>query len=179
MSLAHSPRRSAVCRRPLGQAQHSVTNSSHASSAHELEQTLSELQASNSSRQQLNDTILGALSSPILPVRQGVIVLPLVGLIDDQRAALPTDTRCWQAIERQRAHTLIIDITGVPLVDTHVAGALIQAASAALLGWAPKRCWSGCVRTGPDNCRPGDRSLTPDLARDLESGIRYADSRAH
>lgn len=163
----------------LGQAQHSVSEqqATLVQRGHELEQTLSELQASNSSRQQLNDTIR-ALSSPILPVRQGVIVLPLVGLIDDQRAALLTDTML-QAIERQRAHTLIIDITGVPLVDTHVAGALIQAASAArllgaetvLVGLRPELAQT-IVGLGIDLSHLTSRS-------DLESGIRYADSRAH
>lgn len=161
----------------LGQSQHSISEQQSILQLRkqELEQTLGELQSSNTSRDQLAETIR-ALSSPILPVSQGVIVLPLIGLIDDQRAAILTDTML-HAIEQQHAHTLIIDITGVPLVDTHVAGALIQAAGAArllgaetvLVGLRPELAQT-IVGLGIDLSHLVSRS-------DLESGIQYAISR--
>ncbi len=173
-ALANALRRMQLA---LGQAQRSVMEqqSTLALRAGELEQTLAELRTSNTSRDQLTEAIR-ALSSPVLPIMRGVIVLPLIGLIDDQRAAILTETML-HAIERQHAHTLIIDITGVPLVDTHVAGALIQAAGAArllgaetvLVGLRPELAQT-IVGLGIDLSHLVSRS-------DLESGIRYASSR--
>jgi rsbT co-antagonist protein RsbR len=61
-----------------------------------------------------------------------VLVLPLIGAIDARRA-----TRIIEAlldgIDDHNAHVVIIDITGVPSVDTQVAHSLMQAARAARL----------------------------------------------
>ncbi len=74
------------------------------------------------------------LAAPIVPVMAGVLILPLVGTIDSERARHITDDML-QAIARQRARVLLIDITGVPVVDTMVADLLIRAVrSARLLG---------------------------------------------
>lgn len=74
------------------------------------------------------------LSAPILPILPGVLVAPLIGSLDEERAALFANN-LLAAIERQRARQIIFDITGVPVVDTHVAQTLLRAAAAAgLLG---------------------------------------------
>ncbi len=72
------------------------------------------------------------LGSPILPVYQGILVLPLVGAVDSYRASQVMED-LLQAITDQQADLVIVDITGVPVVDTNVANYLLQAARAAQL----------------------------------------------
>jgi len=96
-----------------------------------LEQTLAELRESIAEREQLSATVR-ELSSPIIPVLEGILVMPLIGVIDSARAALLINT-LLHAIEQRRAGTVIIDVTGVPIIDTQVAQAILQAADAARL----------------------------------------------
>jgi anti-anti-sigma factor len=72
------------------------------------------------------------LSAPVLPVLPGVIVAPLIGAIDSDRAAALAENVLGM-VERLRARHVIFDITGVPVVDTHVAGLLLQTATAVRL----------------------------------------------
>ena len=62
----------------------------------------------------------------------GLLLLPVVGLIDSHRARQMTD-HLLQGIHRFRAKVVVIDITGVAAVDTMVANHLIQAVEAARL----------------------------------------------
>jgi rsbT co-antagonist protein RsbR len=74
------------------------------------------------------------LSTPVLPVTQDALVLPLIGDIDTARSQQIVET-LLNSVQRYRAKWAIIDITGVPLVDTAVANHLIQATQGvALLG---------------------------------------------
>jgi rsbT co-antagonist protein RsbR len=70
------------------------------------------------------------LATPILSVRPGLLILPLIGVIDSQRAAQITED-LLQAIVEHRARAVVLDITGVPAVDSMVANHLIQTAEAA------------------------------------------------
>ncbi len=72
------------------------------------------------------------LSTPVLTLMEGLLLLPVVGVIDSHRAKQMTD-QLLQAIHRQRARVLVIDITGVAAVDTMVANHLVQAVEAARL----------------------------------------------
>lgn len=72
------------------------------------------------------------LSAPIMPVMPGVLVAPVVGNIDTQRAETLT-RNILSAVEQQRTHYVIFDINGVPLVDTQVAQALLQTTMAVQL----------------------------------------------
>ncbi len=72
------------------------------------------------------------LSSPVLPVARGVIVLPLIGTIDTSRAEQILEALLG-GISQYQAQTAIVDITGVPLVDTQVAAYLVRAIQAARL----------------------------------------------
>jgi rsbT co-antagonist protein RsbR len=72
------------------------------------------------------------LSTPILPVHDGVIVVPLVGMIDSQRATQVME-QLLQAINLHQADMVIVDITGVPVVDTGVVNHLVQTARAVRL----------------------------------------------
>lgn len=113
------------------------------------------------------------LSTPIVPMLEGVLVLPLVGSIDTARAGQIMET-LLEAIGQYHAQVVIIDITGVPVVDTGVANHLLQVAQAAgLLG-------AECVLVGisPEVAQT-IVSLGVNLSRiltrrDLQSGVEYA-----
>ena len=79
----------------------------------------------------LQDEIL-ELSTPVIEVWKGVLSLPLIGTMDSHRAHIAME-RVLEAIEQTRAAFVIIDITGVPIVDTDVANHVLQTASAARL----------------------------------------------
>jgi rsbT co-antagonist protein RsbR len=72
------------------------------------------------------------LSTPLIPVYTGVVILPLIGAIDSRRASQIMEG-LLEGISRQQASVVIIDITGVSVVDTNVANYLLQAARAAQL----------------------------------------------
>ncbi len=72
------------------------------------------------------------IGTPILPLYPGVIALPLVGAIDSYRATQVLE-RLLEEISEKQADIVVIDITGVPVVDTGVANYLLQTARAAQL----------------------------------------------
>jgi len=72
------------------------------------------------------------LSTPVLQLREGMLLLPVIGLIDTQRARQLTEG-LLQAIRAQRARVVIMDITGVAAVDSKVANHLLQTVQAARL----------------------------------------------
>ncbi len=71
-----------------------------------------------------------ALSTPVLQIRDQILVLPLIGTIDSARAAQIVEQLLNSIVETQ-ASIVIIDITGVPLIDTAVANHLIKTIQAA------------------------------------------------
>ncbi|MFP4437983.1 MAG: PAS domain S-box protein [Chloroflexaceae bacterium] len=75
---------------------------------------------------------LRELSTPLIPISDEVVLLPLIGTIDTQRAQQIMETLLTGVAEHQ-ATLAILDITGVAVVDTQVAQALIQAAQAVKL----------------------------------------------
>ena len=76
--------------------------------------------------------VIREMSVPVLPLLASTFVMPLVGALDSQRLALMQD-QALRALERSSARQLILDITGVPIVDTEVALGLIQLVQAAQL----------------------------------------------
>lgn len=75
-----------------------------------------------------------ALSTPILQVWEGVLAMPIIGVVDSQRAAAITEA-LLNEITRRRARFAIIDLTGVELVDTATANHFARIVRAAgLLG---------------------------------------------
>jgi rsbT co-antagonist protein RsbR len=75
---------------------------------------------------------LADLLTPLIPISDDVVVMPLIGLMDSRRAQQVMDT-LLTGISARRARVAILDITGVSVVDTMVASSLIQAAKAAKL----------------------------------------------
>ncbi len=72
------------------------------------------------------------LSTPAIAVWQGVLVLPLIGTLDSRRMQNCTE-RTLQRLSKENARVIIIDITGVPVMDTMVANHLISMASSIVL----------------------------------------------
>ncbi len=72
------------------------------------------------------------LSTPIIPIMDGIIVMPLIGSLDSRRAQ-DTMRTLLKGIREQRARVVILDITGVPIVDTGVAAHLDKTIQAARL----------------------------------------------
>ena len=75
---------------------------------------------------------LQELSAPLIPVLEGITVMPLVGTIDTERAKQIMENLLSGAV-KHRSEVVLIDITGVPVVDTMVAHHIIQAANAVRL----------------------------------------------
>jgi anti-anti-sigma regulatory factor len=72
------------------------------------------------------------LSLPVLQVRERLLIIPLVGVIDSVRARQLIETLLG-SIRDRRARGVVIDVTGVPIVDTAIANHLVQACDAAAL----------------------------------------------
>lgn len=72
------------------------------------------------------------ISTPVLQVRERLLIIPVVGLVDTHRARLLTEG-LLRAIRDRRAKGVVMDITGVPIVDSKVANHLAQACEAARL----------------------------------------------
>lgn len=80
----------------------------------------------------LQQSAILELSTPVLQVRQSLLILPIIGIIDSQRAKQLTDT-LLRAIRTNRAKVVVVDITGVAAVDSRVANHLIQTVAASRL----------------------------------------------
>lgn len=79
---------------------------------------------------QAQQAALRELSTPLMPIADGVVAMPIIGVIDTMRAQQIMEA-LLQGIAEHSADIAILDITGVKVVDTQVAGALIRAAQAA------------------------------------------------
>lgn len=75
---------------------------------------------------------LRELSTPLIPISDTVLIMPLIGTIDSGRAQQIMET-LLEGVAAHRAETVIVDITGVAVVDTQVAQALVRAAQAVKL----------------------------------------------
>lgn len=69
--------------------------------------------------------VIRDLSVPVLPVGKQALVMPLVGAIDRDRLTLIQEQALAQ-IDQHRARWLILDVTGVPVIDTEVAAGMVQ-----------------------------------------------------
>ncbi|HEX8473364.1 MAG TPA: PAS domain-containing protein [Pyrinomonadaceae bacterium] len=125
---------------------------------------------------QMQAARLEELSTPLIPLSDRIVVMPLIGTVDSERAVRALDTLANGVIERG-ARIAIIDITGVSTVDTNVASTLMRAAQvlrllgaeAVLTGVRP-RVAQTLVGLGVDLSSIVTRS-------NLQSGIDYAQKR--
>ena len=72
------------------------------------------------------------LSTPVLQVRERLLILPIIGVLDGQRARQLTE-QLLRGIRSNRAKVVVIDITGVPTIDSTVANHLVQTVEASRL----------------------------------------------
>jgi rsbT co-antagonist protein RsbR len=72
------------------------------------------------------------LSTPVIKVYDRILLLPIVGTVDTQRANQIMETVLVQVVEQQ-AKVIILDIAGVPVVDTKVADHILQTTAAVQL----------------------------------------------
>jgi rsbT co-antagonist protein RsbR len=97
------------------------------------------LKEAEAERERLHQEIIEAqqraiqeLSTPVIPVMDRIIVMPLVGSIDSMRAKDIMRT-LLQGIREHKAKIVILDITGVPIMDSGVANHLNKTIQAARL----------------------------------------------
>jgi|GEM_PF-1752382 rsbT co-antagonist protein RsbR len=81
---------------------------------------------------QRQSIILEELSTPLIPVTKEILVMPLIGSVDAQRARRMTETLLAGIVER-RVKLAIIDITGVRAVNTEAVHGIVQAVHAVRL----------------------------------------------
>jgi rsbT co-antagonist protein RsbR len=72
------------------------------------------------------------LSTPVLQIRDRLLLLPIIGVIDTHRAQLITES-LLKAVRQNRAKVVVVDVTGVAAIDSKVANHLMQTVSAARL----------------------------------------------
>jgi rsbT co-antagonist protein RsbR len=72
------------------------------------------------------------LSTPVLQVRERLVILPIIGILDSQRARQVAE-QLLRGIRTHRAKVVVIDITGVPEIDSTVANHLVQTVEASRL----------------------------------------------
>ncbi|WP_437821842.1 PAS domain-containing protein [Sorangium sp. So ce1078] len=126
-----------------------------------------------SEERKAHEAAVRELSTPLIPIADKVVVMPLIGTIDSNRANQVVETLLEGVVARQ-ASVAILDITGVRDVDSGVADSLVRAARAVGLVGAQ------VVLTG---IKPSVAQTLVDLGVDLgsivtsgtlQSGIRYA-----
>ncbi|WP_110514334.1 STAS domain-containing protein [Herpetosiphon llansteffanensis] len=89
-----------------------------------LNEVVANLEHSLAERQQLSQ-LLRDVASPVIPILKGVLVMPLIGSLDGERMQQAT-TIILSRVERERAKKVLIDITGVPMMDESAAQALVS-----------------------------------------------------
>jgi rsbT co-antagonist protein RsbR len=97
-----------------------------------INQLVNEYSGSWENTVSLQRVALQELSAPLIPVMENITVMPLIGTIDTERAKFIMEN-LLDGVIKHHAEVVLIDITGVPVVDTMVAHHIIQAAEAVRL----------------------------------------------
>lgn len=109
--------------------------------------------------------VIRELSTPVMPVHRKILVLPLIGGIDDERARRITE-RLLEETERRQARIVIIDMTGLAACDAAVLAAITGAVQAVrLLG----------ARAVLAGIQPGMASMLAELELDVRGFVSRAD----
>jgi rsbT co-antagonist protein RsbR len=102
------------------QAQYTVANAARCEAETAQAQLADQLAVISAQQAVIRD-----MSVPVLPLSPTTLVMPLVGSLDSARLGL-LHTQALQALEYTAARQLLLDITGVPVIDTQVAQGLLQ-----------------------------------------------------
>jgi len=146
----------------------------------QVQERTAELMRETAERERLQQEIIDAqqraireLAVPVIPVMERIIVIPLIGTIDSVRAR-DIMRRLLAGIREHRAKVVIMDVTGVPLIDTGVADYLNKAIQAARLRGA------ATILTGIPNAvaetmvEMGIDWREVETSRDLQTGLHAA-----
>jgi rsbT co-antagonist protein RsbR len=146
----------------------------------ELEQEVAERERAQAENLQLQQEVIEAqrqtlqeLSTPIIPVMEGVIVMPLIGSIDTLRAKDVTRS-LLAGIREHSARIVILDITGVPIVDSGVAAHLNKTVQTARLKGARTIVTGISEAVAETIVDLGIDWSKVDTMRDLQTGLRAA-----
>ncbi|WP_437630496.1 PAS domain S-box protein [Sorangium sp. So ce854] len=113
---AHMDASEAPSRRLVYGTAHDVT--SYKEVLGELERTLARLRDS-----------MQAMSTPLIPITDRIVVMPLIGQMDSERIAQVMSV-ALDGVQSTQVHTVILDVTGLKEIDTRVASALVDTARA-------------------------------------------------
>ena len=101
-----------------------------------LQHELEDRQRTEQERLELQERIirtqqarLAEMATPLIPISSEIVVMPLIGTVDDERANQVLET-ALHGVQESQAHFVILDITGLRHVDTSVAGTLVKTARA-------------------------------------------------
>jgi PAS domain S-box-containing protein len=120
------------------------------------------------------ETLISKLSTPLIPIKEGIVVLPLVGAVNPRRAAQMVGG-LLEGARAAGASVVILDVTGVPEVDEHVAVALVNAAHAVRLLGAELIITGIRTRVAQALVRLGVDLGGITTRRNLQSGIELAE----
>ena len=91
-----------------------------------------EIESKNMEIAERQNMALRELSTPIISVWDGILTLPIIGAVDTERSAEMMETLLARVVQDQATH-VIIDITGVTVLDTRTADHFIRMAKAVRL----------------------------------------------
>jgi rsbT co-antagonist protein RsbR len=117
---------------------------------------------------------LEELSTPVLQLRPGLLILPIIGMLDTRRAQQLTE-QLLHAIRARRGKVVVLDVTGVAAVDSRVANHLIQTVDAARLMGATAIVSGVSVEVAQTLVGLGISLGNVTTVADLQGGIDEAD----
>jgi rsbT co-antagonist protein RsbR len=102
------------------------------------EASLEQIEAKNREIAERQSLALRELATPIIAVWRGVLALPVIGTVDTERSAEMMDALLARVVQDQATH-VVIDITGVSVLDTRTADHFVRMAKA--VGLLGSRCF--------------------------------------
>ncbi len=117
---------------------------------------------------------LSELPTPVLQLRPGLLLIPVVGTLDSYRARALT-IQLLEGIQEHRARAVVLDITGVAAVDSAVANHLIQTMAAARLMGAQPVLTGLSAEVAQSLVKVGVTAEALSTAGDLQRGIELAE----
>jgi anti-anti-sigma regulatory factor len=114
------------------------------------------------------------LSTPVLQLRAGLLLLPIVGALDAERL-LQLRTELLEGIRNRRARAVVLDVTGVPEIDSIVANQLIGTVSSARMMGAKVVVSGLSAEIAQTLVTAGIDLARVDSVGDLQSGIGWAE----
>jgi len=141
----------------VGESTLGSTDELMASLARALNKTIEGVDGNIETINRMQQMVIQELSTPLLQIWEGVLVLPVIGVVDTRRSAQIMERMLAEIVTRQ-ARYVILDITGVEVVDTRTADHFIKVVKASsLLG-------ARCIITG---IRPAVAQTLVDIGVDL------------